>query len=203
MKKVIFFSLIIGIFTLLSSCGSSYSLINSNVYNDKKIIPNETFSIIPYNKDKLSARISIYDVQNIQRAIANELSLRGFKEDKSGNGTYKIITTMYAKVDIETKDAIPSWAPVRPELAGTMAPMYRSYYDDASIIGSIDREGVLVVDMIDSANKPLWDAAVSSIVDSGDDLIKEIKDPKEINKAVETLFSKFPIPIPTTKNKKK
>ncbi len=199
MKKVVLFSLLVGAVTLLSSCGTSYSLLNNNVYNDRPITPKSTFSVVPYDASKLPVQISIYDVQNIQRAIANELSIRGFKEDQSGNGTYKVLTTLYSKVNVETKDAIPDWAPVRPALAGTMAPMYRSYYDDASIIGSIDKEGVLAVDLIDASNKPVWDAAISSIVDSGDDLIKEIKDPKEINKAAETLFSKFPIPAPTVK----
>ncbi len=199
MKKAVVFSFVAGLALLaFSSCSTSYSLLNSNTYGDKPIIPNETFSIIPYDGTKLPAQITIYDVQNIQRAIANELSLRGFKEDKSGNGTYKVITTLYAKVNIETKDAIPDWAPVRPALAGTMAPMYRSYYDDASIIGGIDKEGVLAVDMIDRNNAPVWDAAVSSVVDSSDDLVKEIKDPKEINKATEKLFSKFPIAAPKT-----
>ncbi len=203
MKKTILYSFLMGAFILmLSSCSSSsYTLLNSNVYPGKNVNPNQTFSMLPYDASKLPAQISIYDVQNIQRAIANELSIRGFKEDQTGKGDLKVITTLYAKINVETKDAIPDWAPVRPALAGTMAPMYRSYYDDASIIGSIDKEGVLAVDIVDKTNAVVWDAAVSSVVDTSDSLTKNIKNPAEINKAINKLFSQFPVPVPAVAKK--
>ncbi len=188
MKKNILFTMMAGLTILLSSCGSSYTLLNSNVYPDQNVNAYKTFSVLNYDATKLPPAISIYDVQNIQRAIANELSLRGYKEDKSGNGEMLVITTLYTKIDVSTKDAIPEWAPVRP------MGMYYSYYDNAQIIDNISKDGVLAVDLIDAKTKKvIWDAAVSSVID---DARKNIKDPIEINKATDLLFSKFPIQGP-------
>ncbi len=197
MKRNLVFSTL---FTLMAaifvSCStSSYTLLNSNLYPGKDVKAYKTFSVLPYDQLKLPPQITIYDVQNIQRAIANELSIRGFKEDKSGKGEMLVMTTLYAKTEVTTKDALPDWSPVRP--MGPTASMYRSYYDDASIIDNISKDGVLAVDLIDAkANAIIWDGAVSSVIDNAQ---KNIKDPVEINKACDKLFSKFPIPAPAAK----
>ncbi len=195
-KSVLFSALLVGLLALMTACSStSYTLLNSNLYPGKDVKAYKTFSILPYDGLKLPPSISIYDVQNIQRAVANELSIRGFKEDKTGNGDMVVITTLYAKTDITTKDAIPDWAPIRP--MGPTASMYRSYYDDAQIIDNVSKDGVLAVDLIDpKQNAVIWDAAVSSVID---DVQKNIKDPVQINTACDKLFSKFPIPVPATK----
>ncbi len=189
MKKNVLFLFLAGGIILLSACGTSYTLMNSNLYPDKNLNNYKTFSVLPYDASKLPVNISIYDVQNIQRAIANELAIRGFKEDQTGKGEMLVVTTLYAKLDISTKDAIPEWAPIRP-----IGPYY-SYYDNASIIDNISKDGVLAVDLIDpKTNTPIWDAAVSSVID--DTAQKNIKNQAEINKACDKLFSKFPIPAP-------
>ncbi len=194
-KNLLFFALIIGVMMAVVSCSStSYSLLNSNLYPGKDLKSYKTFSILPYDQLKLPPAISIYDVQNIQRAIANELSVRGFKEDQSGKGDMTVMTTLYTKTEVTTKDAIPGWAPVRP--LGPTASMYRSYYDDAQIIDNVSKDGVLAVDLIDAKeNAIIWDGAVSSVIDD----LKSVKNPQEINKACDKLFSKFPIPVPATK----
>jgi hypothetical protein len=195
MKKSILFSVLTGVALLLSSCGTSYTLLNSNAYPGQNVTSYKTFSIAEYDETKLPRTITIYDVQNIQRAIANELSIRGYKEDKSGNGDLTVITTMYAKLDVSTKDAIPDWAPVRP--MGAVGSMYYSYYDNAQIIDNISKDGVLAVDLVDTKTKKVvWDAAVSSVIEDNG---QNIKNPAEINKACDKLFSKFPVPAPTTK----
>lgn len=189
MKNKLSFLLMAGLAILLNSCGSSYSLLNSNVYPNKDLKAYKTFSIVPYDQSTLPPSISIYDVENIQRAIANELSIRGYKEEKSGRGDMKVITTLYQRMEVDTKDAIPTWTPVRPRMGATGA-MYRSYYDNAQIIESVDKTGVLVVDLVDAKKEEvIWDAAVSSIVY---DNYRRIKDTAEINAAVTKLFSKFP-----------
>lgn len=197
MKKNIVFSLIMGmIVVFLASCSSSsYTLLNSNVYPGKDVKSYKTFTVVPYDALKLPPQISIYDVQNIQRSIANELSIRGYKEEKTGNADMLVMTTLYAKTDVTTKDAIPDWAPVRP--MGPTASMYRSYYDDAQIIDNVSKDGVLAVDLVDpKSNSVIWDGAVSSVIDN---VAKNIKDPVQINLAADKLFSKFPIPAPAAK----
>ncbi len=196
MKKSILFSLFVGTMFFLTSCSSSsYTLINSNLYPGKDVKAYKTFSVLPYDALKLPPQINIYDVENIQRAIANELAIRGFKEDKTGNGDMVVITTLYSQTSVTTKDAVPEWAPIRP--LGPTASMYRSYYDDASIIDNISKDGVLAVDLVDPKVKQvIWDAAVSSVIDN---VQKNIKDPKQINQACDKLFSKFPVPVPAVK----
>ncbi len=196
MKKSILFSLLVGTIAVLSSCStSSYTLLNSNVAAGQNVSAYKTFSIMEYDATKLPAAISIYDVQNIQRSIANELSIRGYKEDKTGKGGLAVITTLYTKVDVSTKDAIPDWSPIRP--MGPTASMYYSYYDNAQIIDNISKDGVLAVELVDSkTNQLVWCAAVSSVLD---DVQKQIKDSAEINKAADKLFSKFPVPAPQKK----
>ncbi len=195
-RNLLFSALFTMMVTFFVSCStSSYTLLNSNQYPGKDVKAYKTFSVLPYDQLKLPPQISIYDVQNIQRAVANELSIRGYKEDQSGKGDMLVITTLYAKTDVTTKDAIPNWAPVRP--MGPTASMYRSYYDDAQIIDNVSKDGVLAVDLIDAkANAIIWDGAVSSVIDNVE---KNIKDPVEINKACDKLFSKFPIPAPAVK----
>ncbi len=197
MKRNLLFSALFALVAvIITSCStSSYTLLNSNLYPGKDVKAYKTFSVLPYDQLKLPPQISIYDVQNIQRAIANELAIRGFKEDKTGKGDMLAITTLYSKTDVTTKDAIPGWAPVRP--LGPTASMYRSYYDDAQIIDNVSKDGVLAVDLVDAKeNAIIWDGAVSSVIEN---TAKNIKDPVEINKACDKLFSKFPVPVPAVK----
>lgn len=187
MKRSILFSFLAGVAILLSSCGTSYNLINSTVYPGQDLNAYKTFSIAEYDALKLPRGITIYDVQNIQRAIANELSIRGYKEDKTGNGDLLVVTTLYSKMDVTTKSAIPDWAPVR-----AVGPYY-SYYDNAQIIDNISKDGILAIDLVDKNKQVVWDAAVSSVIDND---LQKIKDPAEINKACDKLFSRFPVLAP-------
>jgi len=192
-KSILFLLLAVGTAVMLSSCSSSaFTLIRSNVVDGQDVKGYETFSIMDFNAAQLPPGITIFDVQNVQRAIANQLSIRGFNEDKSGNGELAVVVTMYTKLQITTKDAIPSWAPVRPMMNPRMA-MYRSYFQNAQIIDNISNDQVLGVELVDvQTNQVVWYAAVSSVVDGSQ---QRIKDPVQLNKAVERLFSRFPIPV--------
>jgi len=194
MKKCILLSLLAGIVVALSSCSTSaFTLLNSNVVPGQEVRGNKTFSILEYDAASLPPGITIFDVQNIQRSIANQLSIRGFKEDKTGEGELFVVTTLYTRLQITTKDALPSWswATVRP--MGSRAMMYRSYFSNAQIISNINNDQILGVELVDAkTNQVVWYATVSSVLD---DRRQRIKDPVEINNAVAKLFSRFPIPV--------
>ena len=179
---------------MLSSCSTSaFTLLNSNVVGDQDVKAFKTFSMVPFEASQLPPGITIFDVQNIQRAVANQLAIRGFNEDQTGNGELMVVTTLFTKIQINTKDAIPSWAwtPVRP--MGPRMAMYRSYYANAQIIRNISQDQVLGVELVDiKTNQVVWYAAVSSVLDSSRN---RIKDPYELNNAVNKLFSRFPAPV--------
>jgi len=194
MKKNILFSLLVGVVAMLSSCStSSFTLLRSNVVPGQNVEAGKTFSIMDFDAAQLPPGITVFDIQNIQRAIANQLSIRGFLEDKTGNGELIVVTTMYTRIEISTRDVIPSWAwtPVRP--MGPRAAMYRSYFANAQFIDNISQDQILGVELVNAnTNLVVWYAAVSSVLD---DRQQRIKDPVEINKAVDRLFSRFPIPV--------
>lgn len=60
-------------------------------------------------------------------------------------------------------------------------------------VPTIYKEGVLTMDLVDIADeKPLYTASVATILDNGDSQLQTLSG---ITKAVQVLFSKFPIPI--------
>ena len=60
-------------------------------------------------------------------------------------------------------------------------------------VPTIYKEGVLTMDLVDIADeKPLYTASVATILDNGDSQLQTLSG---ITKAVDVLFSKFPIPI--------
>lgn len=64
---------------------------------------------------------------------------------------------------------------------------------DTEVVTGIYREGVLTMDMFDiSTRTALYSASVATILDNGDTQFRNLKG---IAEAVQTLFSKFPIPL--------
>ena len=67
------------------------------------------------------------------------------------------------------------------------------YYSNAQVITGIYREGVLTMDMVNITDKvPLFSASVGTILDNGDTQFRNLQG---IAEAVQTLFSKFPVPV--------
>lgn len=66
-------------------------------------------------------------------------------------------------------------------------------YANAQVVTGIYREGVLTMDMVNIDSKtPLFSASVGTILDNGDSQFRNLKG---IAEAVQTLFSKFPVPM--------
>ena len=77
---------------------------------------------------------------------------------------------------------------------------WSNYYANAQIITGIYKEGVLTMDMVNIDTKvPLFSASVATIMENGQ---AQFRDLKSIAEAVQTLFSKFPVPLlPQYRNK--
>lgn len=95
---------------------------------------------------------------------------------------------------------------IRPVPSAQPYFMYprRYYWNNPALYGTevvtgIYREGVLTMDMFDiSTRTALYSASVATILDNGDTQFRNLKG---IAEAVQTLFSKFPIPLqPKYKN---
>ena len=66
------------------------------------------------------------------------------------------------------------------------------YYSNAQVITGIYDEGVLTMDFIDVPQKlPLYSASVGTVMDGSG----QFRNLKGIQEAVQTLFSKFPVPV--------
>ena len=80
-------------------------------------------------------------------------------------------------------------------------PRYYYWNPNAQVITGIYKEGVLTVDMVNTAEKvPLFSASVATIMDGSQGQYRNLK---SIAEAVQTLFSKFPVAIqPQYKNQK-
>lgn len=73
-------------------------------------------------------------------------------------------------------------------------PNYTTY---TQWVPTLYKEGVLTMDLVDiSAEHPVYTASVATILDNGDSQLQTLSG---ITKAVQVLFSKFPIPLPNNK----
>lgn len=95
----------------------------------------------------------------------------------------------------------PGMAPGHGPVMNGMVPVFmypRSYYwpnytTVTQWVPSIYREGVLTMDLVNiDKEEPVYTASVATILDNGD---SELQTLSGITKAVQVLFSKFPIPI--------
>ena len=67
------------------------------------------------------------------------------------------------------------------------------YNSNAQVITGIYNEGVLTMDMVNINEKlPLFSASVGTIIDNGNSQFRNLTG---IAEAVQTLFSKFPVPL--------
>ena len=85
--------------------------------------------------------------------------------------------------------------------------MPRGYYwnnginPNSQVVTGVYKEGVLTMDIIDMRTRmPLYSASVATIMDNGNTQFRNLKG---IAEAVQTLFSKFPVPLlPQYRNNK-
>lgn len=189
MKKLL--PVLFGVMAFLCSC-SPYTLENSKVLNNANLSTYKTFTIQPADAANLPEGALMGDVENIYKAIANQLIARGYKEVPS-NPDMLVCLAMSVSQKIETKDALPpTTGRFGYHYFGARASYVHSYYDDAKIISGISKEGLLMMDIVDASNNVhIFCAEVSAIADG-----TKIKDMQQIQEAAAKLFSKFPVELP-------
>jgi lipoprotein len=201
MKKI--YLLLATVAMLMTSC-SSYTLVNSEIYNGADLAAYKTFRIVSPADGDLPPGMEMVTYYNITAAIREQMVERGYTESAQSDLLVNIGLTV--KKEITTAPAIPPGAYAPPPYAG---PYYggcypyfiyprsyywpAGYYANAQVITGIYREGVLTMDMVNIGTKvPLYSASVATIMDNGD---TNFRDLKGIAEAVQVLFSKYPVPV--------
>ncbi len=198
MKKlfVIIFSLVV-----LVSC-STFTLVNSETYNDADLASYHTFRIVSPADGSLPPGMEMVTYYNIAAAIREQMLERGFTEDSTSPLLINIGLTVHR--EIETQPALP---PDYPPLPGPyfngyypyfMYPRYNywasGYYANAQVITGIYKEGVLTMDFVNIRTKTaLYSASVATILNGEGQ--PQFRNLSGIAEAVQTLFSKFPVPL--------
>lgn len=184
----------------ITAC-SPFSLVNSETYNNADLAQYHTFRIVtPYTDGtKLPPGMAMVTYENIAAAIREQMLMRGFAEDSTSVLLINIALT--TQKEIATEPAIPpGYFPYNGPFYNGYAPYwmwprynYWPYYSNAQVITGIYKEGVLTMDFVNMAEKlPLYSASVATILNGGNGQFRNLQG---IAQAVETLFSKFPVPL--------
>lgn len=185
---------------LLSAC-SPFTLVNQETYNNANLAAYKTFRIVtPADDRHLPPGMEMVTYYNIAAAIREQMVDRGYTEDPSSPLLINIGVTVHR--EIETQPAVPPgyspyWGPYYngyyPYFMWPRYNYWANYYSNAQVITGIYKEGVLTMDMVNIDTKvPLYSASVATIIDNGQ---AQFRDLKSIAEAVQTLFSKFPVPL--------
>ncbi len=137
---------------------------------------------------------------NIAAAIRSEMLMRGFQESDSSPLLINIAVTTQRELQTEPlvqPGYYPYYGPYYPYY---MWPRYNygpywnlAYYNNAQVITGIYKEGVLTMDFVNIDTKvPLYSASVATIINGGGNGYQNLQG---ITQAVQTLFSKFPVPL--------
>lgn len=184
MKKVIKNLLLVIGLILLAGC-SSYTVLNSKVYNNAVLTDYKTFSIAQPDQNNMPPNMSMRDFDALANAVKNQMLRRGYKE--STNPDLMVYLGITIENKVQTKDAIP---PATPYYFGGRGAWARSYYSDAQLITGIDKEGTLSVDIVDvKEQKVVYAGAVGSVMDGQ----QHIRDLKALDEAMDKLFKNFPV----------
>ncbi|MDE6339126.1 MAG: DUF4136 domain-containing protein [Muribaculaceae bacterium] len=222
MKKTL--SLVIalmGVMVALTGC-STYTLTNSELYVGANLNSYHTFRLVTPHDGDLPPGMSMVSYYNIAAAIREQMVERGFTEDPTSPLLVNIgLTVKKQLVDVPVTQTIQTGPSVPPPPAprplprpvgpgmnpgpgpamNGMVPVFmypRSYYMPnyttvTQWVPSIYKEGVLTMDLVNiDKEEPVYTASVATILDNGD---SELQTLSGITKAVQVLFSKFPIPV--------
>ena len=197
MKKLLS---LIGLIAMLTAC-SPYSLVNNEVYNDADLSQYSTFRIITPGMGKLPPGMEMVTYYNIAAAIRDEMVMRGFTESDDSPLLVNIAVTTQREIQTEPLMPPAGYFPYNgPYYPYYMWPRYNygpywnpGYYSNAKVITGIYKEGVLTMDFVNIDTKtPLYSASVATILNGGGNGYQNLKG---ISEAVQTLFSKFPVPL--------
>lgn len=199
MKKCFGF-MVLAVMAILSSC-SPFNLVTSTTYNDADLSDYTTFRIVTPGEGKLPPGMAMVTYYNIAAAIREQMVDRGFREDPDSPLLINIGLTV--KQQIATEPTLPPggypyywggpYGGCAPWFMYPRGYYWPGYYANAQVITGVYREGVLTMDMVNINQKvPLFSASVGTILDNGD---TQFRDLQGIAEAVQTLFSKFPVPL--------
>ncbi len=182
---------------------SPYSLVTSETYNGADLSSYSTFRIITPDQGKMVPGMTSVTYYNIAAAIREQMYERGFTESPDSPLLINIGITIQR--EIQTQPLVENyypWPGPGPAPAPGFSPFFmypRQYYwpaynPNAQVITGIYKEGVLTMDMVNINRKlPLFSSSVATILQNGS--MTQFRDLKGINEAVQTLFSKFPVPL--------
>lgn len=197
MKKS--FALLLMAMALLMTGCSPYTLVNSEVYNGADMADYHTFRIVTPDQGNLPHGMQMMTYYNIAAAIREQLVERGFTEDPDSPLLVNIAVTVQREID--TAPAFPYGVPgpyFGPGFRPGFYPSFiypRPFYwnPNAQVITGIYKEGVLTMDMVNLQKKEaVYSASVATVIDGSQQQYRNLQG---IAEAVETLFSKFPVPL--------
>lgn len=200
MKKILS---LLAVMLMMAAC-SPFALVNSEVYNNADLAQYRTFRIVTPDMGKLPPGMQMVTYYNIAAAIRQEMTMRGFTENASSPLLINIAVTVDKELATEPLVPPAGYFPYNgPYYPYYMWPRYNygpywpagyynNYYSNARVITGIYREGVLTMDFVNIDTKvPLYSSSVATIMD-GDGAYRNLK---SIAEAVQTLFSRFPVPL--------
>lgn len=194
MKKTALLLLLLAF--VISGC-SQFALVNSETYNDADLRSYSTFRIVTPAEGKLPPGMEMVTYYNIAAAIREQMVERGFREDPSSPLLINVALTV--KREITTAPAYmmappgpyPYYGPYYPYYM--YPPTYWANYSNAQVITGMYKEGVLTMDFVNIDRKlPLYSASVATIINTSNGQFRNLE---SIAKAVNTLFSKFPVKV--------
>lgn len=198
MKKFLLLTAIVAAF-LTTAC-SPFTLVNSETYNNADLQDYKTFRIVSPADGQLPPGMQLVTYYNIASAIREQMIIRGYTESPTSPLLINIGLTVHR--EIETEPALPpGYTPYPGPYYNGYYPYFmyprsfywNSYYANAQIITGIYKEGVLTMDMVNIDTKiPLFSASVATILENGNSQFRNLSG---IAEAVQTLFSKFPVPV--------
>lgn len=198
MKKLVFMTLSI-VAALFTGC-SPYTLVNNETYNNADLADYSTFRIVTPADGEMPPGMQSVTYYNIAAAIREQMIMRGYTEDINSPLLINIGLTVHR--EIETEPAVPpGYMPYTGPYYNGYYPFFmyprsyywNSYYANARVITGIYKEGVLTMDMVNIDKRlPLYSASVATILENGNARFRNLQG---IAEAVQTLFSKFPVPI--------
>lgn len=186
--------------TLIFAACSPYALVNSEVYNNADLSAYTTFRIVTPDQGKIPPGMQMVTYYNIAAAIREQMVDRGYTEDP--DSPLLINIGLSVRKELQTEPLVPNYYPYYgpyPYPAWSPFFMYpRQYYwpdyQNAQVITGVYREGVLTMDMVNIDRKiPLYSASVATIMDGQGNA--RFRNLQGIAEAVQTLFSKYPVPL--------
>lgn len=187
--------------TLLAGC-SPFALVNSETYNNADLADYKTFRIVTPDDGSMPPGMTMATYYNVAAAIREQMMERGFTEDPKSPMLINIGLTVHREIDTEpllppgyTPYAGPYYNGYYPYFIYPRANYWNTYLSNAQVITGIYKEGVLTMDIINVDTKTaLYSASVATILDNGQGQFRNLKG---IAEAVQTLFSRFPVPVKT------